>query len=397
MKIPKGVNAEGKEGWCWRLRKSLYGLKQSEHQWKKKLDEVMKELGFEKANADECLYILREDGKISLLVLVYVDDMALASNSMATIRKFKDDLSKHFNITDLGDLHIILGIQVTHDRPNGIIYLDQTAYIQSVLSRFGMQDCNPVSTPLNLKERPLISQCPTNEDEKTTHLAYAKGLNYLEVISSILYATQTHPDLQYAVGTLAQFGSNPGIPHLNALKCVLRYLKGTAHFKLKLGGTDKDVSLIGWTDSDWAGDVDTRRSVGGFSFEVAGGFISWSSKKQPTVALSTIESEYMAAANATREAIWLRILLTDLGYPQVSASIVYGDNQGCISLTRNPIAHSHAKHIDIRHHFIRERIENKEVDLQYCSTKEMIADIFTKPLARETFVKFRAALGVGEF
>ena len=197
VEVSKGVNIEGKEGLCWRLRKSLYGLKQSGHQWKKKLDEVIKELDFEKANTDECPYILWEDGKISLLVLVHINNMALTSNSITTIRKFKDDLSKHFDITDLGDLRIILGIQVTRDRPNGIIYLDQTAYIQSVLSHFGMQDCNPVSPPLDLKERPSISQCPTNEDEKSIYRAYAKVLNYLEVVGSILYATQTRPDLQY--------------------------------------------------------------------------------------------------------------------------------------------------------------------------------------------------------
>ena len=210
-----------------------------------------------------------------------------------------------------------------------------------------MQNCNPVTTPLDSKDCPSISQCPTNEDEKSTYLAYAKGLNYLEIVDSILYATQTHRNLQYAVRTLAQFGSNSRIPHLNALKHVLCYLRETAHFKLKLGGTDKDTSLVGWTDSDWAGDIDTRHSIGGFTFKVASGFISWSSKKQPTVALLTIESEYMAAANAARKAIWLRILLEDLGYPQISASVIYGDNQGCISLTRNPITHSHAKHINI--------------------------------------------------
>jgi hypothetical protein len=223
-------------------------------------------------------------------------------------------LSKHFEITDLGELKLILGIQTSHDHPNRTVYLDQTAYILSFLSRFGIQDCNPVSTPLNPKECLSLSQCPTNEDKKSIYRTFAKDLNYLEIVGPILYATQTHPNIQYAVSILAQFGSNPGIPHLEALKRVLHYLKGTAHFNLKLGGDDKNVTLIGWTDSDWAGDIDTRHSVSGFTFEVAGSFILWSSKKQPTVALLTIESEYMAATNATCEAIWLHILLEDLGY-----------------------------------------------------------------------------------
>ena len=140
-----------------------------------------------------------------------------------------------------------------------------------------------------------------------------------------------------------------------------------------------------YTDSDWAQDPETRKSIGGYVFNVAGGSISWASKKQPTVALSTVKAEYMAASNATKEAIWLRVLLEDLGFKQIQATMIYGDNQGCIALSRGTVSHSHAKHIDIRHHFIRERIANSEVDLRYCSTKDMLADIFTKQLPREAF------------
>ncbi|KAJ3474036.1 hypothetical protein NLI96_g12685 [Meripilus lineatus] len=261
-----------------------------------------------------------------------------------------------------------------------------------------MQDCQPVSTPLVAKSTLTAAQSPSTPTKIEEYKVYANGLNYLEIVGAILYVTQTRPDIQYAIGVLAQFGSNPGKPHLEALKRVMRYLKGTAHFKLRLGGNDtSNTDLVGWTDSDWAQDLDTRRSVSSFTFEIAGGHISWSSKKQPTVAHSTVEAEYMAASHATREAIWLRTLLEDLGYPQVNASVIHADNQGCIALSRNPVAHSRAKHIDIRHHFIRERIANSEIDLQYCTTHDMIADIFTKPLARDAFTKFRAALGVGEF
>lgn len=358
----------------------------------------MAELGFKKAGADDCLYILRQDdGTIVLLVLVYVDDMAIGGKCKERIAKFKADLTQHFEISDLGELHYILGIQVTRDRHKRVIYLGQTAYIHSVLERFGMKDCAPVSTPLAVKERLSAAQSPATPDDKAAYHDYAKGLKYLEIVGAILYVTQTRPDIQYAIGVLAQFGANPGKPHLESLKCVLRYLKGTAHFKLRLGSKGDSVDLVGWTDSDWAQDVDTRRSVGGFAFEVAGGIVSWSSKKQPTVALSTTEAEYMAASNATREAIWLRCLLRDLGYEQVSASVVHADNMRCIALTRNPTAHLRAKHIDIRHHFVRERVANNEVDLQYCSTKNMLADVFTKQLPREAFERFRAELGVGEY
>lgn len=136
-------------------------------------------------------------------------------------------------------------------------------------------------------------------------MTFAKGLKYIVIIGAILYMTQTRPDVQYAIGVLTQFGANPGIPHLEALKHILCYLKGMAHFGLTLGGTSNGMDLIGWTDSDWAADLDMRRLTGGFVFDVAGSSVSWSSKKQPTVALSTVEAEYMAASNATKEAIWL--------------------------------------------------------------------------------------------
>jgi len=233
-------------------------------------------------------------------------------------------------------------------------------------------------------------------DEKKAILEYAKGASYPERVGALLYATQTRPDCQYAVATLAQFSGNPGKAHFEAVKRVLRYLKGTAHFGLAFGGPKQGLDLIGWTDSDWAQDPDSRRSVGGFVFDVAGGSVSWSSKKQPTVALSTVEAEYMAASNATKEAIWLRTLLKDLGFTQTQATTIYADNQGCIALSRNPVSHSRAKHIDIRHHFIRERVANKEVDLKFCSTREMVADVVTKALPREAFERCRAALGVGD-
>lgn len=360
----------------------------------------MKEFGFQKVFADECLWILREGDTIVLIVIVYVDDMGLAGPKLAEIAKFKRFLGSRVDITDSGDLQLIVGIRITRDRPARTIYLDQTAYINAILARFGMADCTPVSTPMNHKDRLSASQCPSTAKEAAEYKEYAKDLNYLEIVGALLWVTQTRPDIQYAVGVLAQFGQNPGKPHLEAAKRILRYLKGTAHFKLRLGhGGDADGSLelVGWSDSDWAQDTDTRQSVGGFSFEIGGGHVSWSSKKQPTVATSTVESEYMAAANATKEAIWLRYLLTDLGHPPVAATVIRADNQGCIALSRNPVAHSRAKHIDIWHHFIRERVAMNEVDLQYCSTKDMIADIFTKALPRDTFEKFRAALGVGDY
>lgn len=214
-------------------------------------------------------------------------------------------------------------------------------------------------------------------------------------MGSLLFATQTRPDIQFGVGLVAQFSGNPGIAHLATAKRILRYLKGTANFRLALGRRKEgELDLVGWSDSNWAQDLDTRKSVSGFVFEISGASVSWSSKKQSAVATSTVEAEYVASANATREAVWLRTLLKELDFPQTDATIIHADNQGCIALAGNPVSHSRAKHIDIRHHFIRERIENKEIKLEYISTKNMLADIFTKALPCESFIKFRERLGV---
>jgi len=215
------------------------------------------------------------------------------------------------------------------------------------------------------------------------------------LVGSLLYATQTHPDIQFSVNLIAQFSGNPGISHLKAAKRMLRYLKGTQEFSLVLGCQGRDaVDIVRWTDSDWASDVDSRHSVGGFVFDVAGRYISWSSKKQVSVTTFLVKAEYVASANITKEAVWLRTLLKEVSYPQSQATIVHADNQSIIALAQNPTSHSRAKHIDICFHFIRECIERNEIKLQYISTHQMVADILTKALPRKVFERLCEALGV---
>ena len=393
---PDGIRTKNDDQRLWRLRRPLYGLKQAGRQWKLKLDGVMKKLGFATSSADECLYTKRKDGKVEVIVLVYVDDMAVAAPLIQGVMWFKTELGKVFPITDLGELKHILGVRVRRDRVARTIRLDQTAYLQALLTRHGMENSTPVATPAVVKDRLTTAHSPSNAEEQKSYDVFSGGFRYLECLGGILYATHTRPDIQYATGVCAQFGANPGKPHLIALKRILRYLKGTIAYGLVLGGKNDGADIVGWTDSDWAQDLDDRRSIAGFVFDVAGGTVSWSSKKQPTVALSTVEAEYMASANATKEAIWLRTLLSDLGSPQTTSTIIRADNQGCISLSHHPIAHSRAKHIDIRHHFVRERVASSEIELQFCPTHRMLADILTKSLPRDAFEKFRKALGVLE-
>jgi hypothetical protein len=206
----------------------------------------------------------------------------------------------------------------------------------------------------------------------------------------------TRPDLTYAVSTVSKYSSNPNKTHWASVKRIFRYLNGTKHLGITYGGT-KELNLIGYSDSDWGGDLDTRRSTSGHVFLLGNGATSWYSKLQSSVATSTMQAEYIALYEATRECIWLNLLLKELGRNETTTSIpipiyIKCDNQSCIALAKNPENHARSKHIEIKYHFIREKIEDKSVEILYCPTEEMIADIFTKQISKVKFEEFRSMM-----
>ena len=210
-----------------------------------------------------------------------------------------------------------------------------------------------------------------------------------------MYATiGTRADIAYAVGVVSQYMANPGPQHWIATQRIFKYLKGTLDHVLQYGGSSSSLQAVGYCDADYAGDIDTRRSTTGYTFLLAGGAISWNSKKQPTVALSTTEAEYMAATHATKEAIWLHKLFKDIGFSQDGPMTIFSDNQSCISLSRNPTFHARTKHVEIQHHFVRKKIENGEIDLVFRGTQDMVADVLTKGLVREKHCKFKEMMGI---
>ena len=219
---------------------------------------------------------------------------------------------------------------------------------------------------------------------------------YQQAIGCLTYAaTTTRPDIAAAVGILSQFMSTPSLDHWMGVKRILRYIKGSLHYGLRFYADDNSKDgLIGYTDADWAGDLDTRRSTSGYAFFLGNSVISWLSKRQITVAKSSTEAEYVALSCATQEAIWLRRLLDDIHFGDESPTVIYEDNQGAIELSKNPRHHNRVKHIDIAFHFARERVASGEINVEYCPTEQMIADIMTKPLPRDKFENFRLLLGV---
>ena len=222
---------------------------------------------------------------------------------------------------------------------------------------------------------------------------------YQSCLGAIMYAMLgTRPDIGFTVTTLGQFASNPGQAHLVAMKRLLRYLRGTlddkTHYGLAHERSQLEQSIIGYSDSNYADDVDDRKSVGAYVFLLFGGAISWQAKKQSTVALSSTEAEYMAVTQAAKEALWWRAFMTSLGCPTLSPSTLYSDNQGCIALSKNPEYHSRTKHIDVKHHFVRQCVENGSLTLAFVGTNEMAADILTKALSRDKHQQCMSLIGV---
>jgi hypothetical protein len=315
----------------------------------------------------------------------------LASDGLI-LKELKSRLEEEYDMSDLGELHFFLGVQIERNRAARTITLHQGHYIEEVLVRFGMEDCKPIGTPLDPKA-PLVK---LTEEEYEQHKHEMQGIPYKEAVGSLMYAmVATRADLAFAVSVVSQFMARPAPMHWAAVKRIMRYLKGTLHMKLCLGG--KDITIKGYCDADWGGDLNTRRSTTGYVFYLGDGAISWNSKRQPTVALSTTEAEYMAANQCAKEAIWLRQLMADVGCVQHKATTIMCDNQGSIALAKNPKHHSRTKHIDVQHHFIREKMEEEVINLTYCPTQDMVADVLTKALAKERHVMLCKAMKLVSF
>lgn len=216
---------------------------------------------------------------------------------------------------------------------------------------------------------------------------------YQQLVGSLMYLTSTRPDLMFVVSLLSRYMSHPTALHLQAAKRVLRYIKGTLEFGVfyRQGGNHQ---LVGYSDSDYARDVDDRKSTSGFLFLLSSGAVSWSSRKQPIVTLSTTEAEFLAAASCACQAIWLRRIMEQLGHKQPSATIIYCDNSSTIKLSRNPVMHGRSKHIDVRFHFLRDLTRDEVVKLEYCQTQEQLADLMTKPLKLDAFERMRTLMGI---
>jgi hypothetical protein len=386
MEVPEGYTPKDKSANGLRLVKSLYGLKQASRCWWTLIRTYLEELGFTRLHSDWGLYTRISETETTY-VLVYVDDVLIASREMDTVTGVKEALKRKWRWTDSGEAGYILGFKITRDLSAKSISLSQTAYIEQVLERFQLTDANVVSTPL-IHGIHLVTNnaSDTNFERQTLYRAMVGTIMWLSL--------STRPDMAYAASTLGQFNQNPGNMHIESAKRVLRYLKKTANAALVLGSQETAL-LRGWCDADYGGDLDRRKSTTGFVFKLFGSSVTWNSIRQPTVALSTCEAEYMALTEAAKEASYLRQLLDELRLIDLTkATTLLCDNQGAMALANNPSHHRRSKHIAIRFHYIREAVESKTITLTYIATRLQIADIFTKALPHAAHVQHFGGLGL---
>lgn len=352
------------------LKKSLYGLKQASRQWNRKLDNSLKGIGLTQSLLDPCIYynVLNE---VITFLAVYVDDLILFTNCTKTRSYIKNELFSNFEIKDLGEPKYCLGLHIHRNLNNGILSIDQQKYIQDMLQKYGMSNCKTVKTPIDPKTKFVV-----NENVNSISDVYP----YQEIVGCLLYLSQgTRPDISYAVNTLSRFNANPEMQHWVTLKRIFRYLKFTQDYMLTYKKDSKEASLYGYCDADWAGDEGDRRSCTGYVFIHQGGAISWNSRRQPTIALSTTEAEYMSLSSCTQEAMWLKQMQEEF-WPHLSDTPVkiMCDNQSAIKLASAESYRSRSKHIDIRHHFVRDKLQSKKIVVEYIQTNDMVADALTK-------------------
>ncbi|KAF8055085.1 Retrovirus-related Pol polyprotein from transposon TNT 1-94 [Scenedesmus sp. PABB004] len=368
-------------GRACRLIKALYGLKQAPRAWHSRLHEELTKMGSAPSKADASLYV----GTSGAYILIYVDDILIIARNCALAESVKAELFAAFKTRDLGEVSQYLGMHITRDRINKTIKITNEKMVTELVFKYGLADCAPRDIPVSLGTK----LTKDNGDPLDT-AAYP----YTSLVGALLYLSITvRPDIAFAVSALTRFMSCPTTVHWGVAKGVLRYLAGTTNIGIIYGGIKGSLDLNGMCDSDYAADLDTRRSTTGYVFTLNGGAITWSSKKQQTVAASTTEAEYMAASAAVKEALWLRKLMSDLKV-NIGAIDILSDNQGAIKLLRNPVSSQRSKHIDVAHHFARERVARGEVTFHYVPTADNIADALTKPLALSKFVACRTGMGM---
>lgn len=370
MKQPPGFQNGSK---VLRLKKSLYGLKQSARVWNQTLHEQLEVNGCKQNQTDKCLYVRKQDGKVCYLI-IHVDDILVATNSQQLEHQIMGSIAKKFELKNLGGVKHYLGIDI--ERLDGKFFISQPRYIDTIVEAASLEDAkiskHPLDTGYQKQEGELLD---TNEE-------------FRKLIGMLLYlVTNTRPDIAASVSILSKNVQKPRDNDMLEVKRVIRYLKGTRDLKLQLNDTKQVEVLHAYSDASWAEDKDDRKSTTGYYCSVNGGAISWSSRKQNIVTLSSCEAEYVALTETCKEVTWLREIASAFEIKNNGPTTIFTDSQSCIAIIENQKFSNRTKHIDARYHFIKDQVGSGRIKLIYCPTNDNIADLMTKPLG---FIKMEA-------
>jgi hypothetical protein len=376
---PPGFEDSEYPNHVYRLSKALYGLKQAPRAWYECLRDFLTTNGFKVGKADPTLFTKTIANDL-FVCQIYIDDIIFGSTNKSTCEEFSRIMIQIFEMSMMGESKYFLGFQVKQLQEG--TFISQTKYIQDILNKFGMKDAKPIKTPMGTNGHLDLDTRGKSIDQKV----------YRSMIGSLLYLCASRPDIMLSVCMCARFQADPKEVHLRAVKRIMRYLVYTPKFGLwyPRGST---FDLIGYLDADWVGRKIDRKSTSRTCQFLGRSLVSWASKKQNSVALSTAEAEYIAAGHCCAQLLWMRQTLRDYDYKLSNVPLLC-DNESAIRMADNPVEHNSTKHIAIRYHFLRDHQQRGDIEIAYVSAKEQLADIFTKPLDEKTFTKLRNELNI---
>nr|GFB09341.1 putative ribonuclease H-like domain-containing protein [Tanacetum cinerariifolium] len=322
------------------------------------------------------------EGKTRNLPIIYVDDMIITGNDEEEMTRLRTNLFKEFEMKDLERLKYFLGIEVLRSKQG--IFICQKKYVLDLLAETGMIDCKPVDTPMMVNQKLYMEEKAKLAD---------KG-RYQRIVGKLIYLSHTRPDIAYAVGVVSQFMHQPQISHMKAVLRIIRYLKGTPGHEVLFKANGHLETQV-YTDADLTGDKGNRRSTSGYFTLVGGNLVTWGSKKQKVVALSSAEAEFRGITRGLAEALWIRKLLSEIRYHSTQTSKIMCDNKAAIQISENPVQHDRTKHIEVDRHFIKEKLENGIIELSFVRSKDQLADILTKAVSGKIFMHCLSKLNIG--
>lgn len=385
VEVPDGRKLSVGIGKVLKLNKALYGTKQAPHEWNENINAYLLEIGFRRCTKDTCLYIKTSKSGKRILIGLFVDDMVISYKKCDKEEwmKMKIMIKMRYKLSDMGEVHQILGMRVMRDE-NGDIYLDQEKYLKGKLKEFGMENCRPMITPEVIMKREGSN---TLGDEDTN--------TFRKIVGSMIYAaTSTRPDIAHAVHMLTRHMQQPLECDMVSAKRLLRYLRGALEWRIVYRHDEnREPAIIeAYSDADLGGDMQDGKSTSGHCQFINKCLINWGAHKQGNVALSTSEAEWISASECTKEVMWLLDMMSEIGVALVKPITIYEDNQSTIKICENDVLHGRNKHVKLRYHQIREEIKSKTIKMEWVPTADQVADIFTKATGTNVFIRLRARL-----